>query len=334
MIFNFICKVFKNKPYKIAKTLECGFLNTNSIHKIYYETSGNPKGLPVVILHGGPGGSLSANKRKYYNPKKYYIIQFDQRGCGKSTPYAQVLENNTNALIEDMELLRKKLSIKKWVVAGSSWGSTLALAYSLVHKNKVLGLIINGVFVASKEELDSVYSPKVVVASMYPDEFLDFIKPLNKTESKNPLKSYLAKIENAQYDEEKIPLLKSFCKFNWLLCSMNPNMEFINKEISENQNIIDTSKIEIHYCANDYFIDSQEMLKSLYYLSDIPTYIVQGRYDLMCNPKTAMAVSQQIEDSKLVFTIDGHSIASNKGQKQFVAFTNELYNKIKEQKNV
>lgn len=332
MKFNFFKELFnKNKPYKIAETLECGFLNVDETHTIYYETAGNPNGVPVVVLHGGPGVGLSHGKRAYYNPKKYYMIHFDQRGCGKSTPALELKDNNTTALIADMEMLRTKLNIKKWVVAGGSWGSTLALVYSLMHKDKVLGLMLSGLFLASKQETEGAYSPKGVPAQMYPDQYAKFIEPLTKTEAKNPLKAYIAKIDKAEGIEKQL-LLRTFVRWEWLLCVMNPNLDFIDAEVASEDFDLTIISLEMHYFKEDHFIDSKEMQKNLSYLSDVPVYMVQGRYDLICNPTIAYKVQSQIENSKLVFTTDGHSLKSKQAKQQLVEFSNELLMKV--QKNV
>lgn len=324
---------FKNKPYKIAETLECGFLNVANNHSIYYETAGNPNGVPVVILHGGPGVGMSNSKRKYYNPEKYYMIHFDQRGCGKSLPSFGLEDNNTMALINDMEDLRKHLKIKKWVVAGGSWGSTLALAYSLTHKNRVHGLVLNGLFLASKKEYEETYNDKGVASKLYPEQYSKFIEPLTKTESKNPLKAYISKIKKVNGIEQQY-LLRQFARWSWLQCMMQPDLDFIDSEISSEKFDSAMTVLEMHYLENDFFIDSDEMLNSLPYLSGIPVYMVQGRYDIVCPPTAAHKVYQQIKGSKLVFTFDGHSISSKQGKEQFVIFTNELLEKIKEEKNV
>tara|TARA_Y100001960_G_scaffold331444_1_gene428456 strand:+ start:3616 stop:4617 length:1002 start_codon:yes stop_codon:yes gene_type:complete len=333
MKFSFRDLLFKNKPYKIAETLECGFLNVGNGHTVYYETAGNPEGIPVVILHGGPGVGLSHGKRRYYNPSRYYMIHFDQRGCGKSTPALETENNNTTALIEDMELLRKKLGIKKWVVAGGSWGSTLALAYSLVNKDKVLGLIINGIFTATKQEIDTVYSPKGVAAQMFPEQFAKFIEPLTKTEARNPLKSYIARIDKAGGIEKQY-LLRTFLRWEWLLCVMEPNFDYIDKSVNSEDFDTSLAALEIHYFKNDHFLEAKEMVDSLGYLSDLPVYIAQGRYDMLCNPVHAHNVHSKIEGSKLVFTFDGHSIQSKAGHKVITGFANELADKLEEENNV
>lgn len=322
-------ELFKRKrPYNIAKTLECGLLNVDETHNIYYETAGNPNGVPVVFLHGGPGAGMSSSKRAFYNPKKYYMIHFDQRGCGKSTPTLETKNNNTPEILADIEKLRKKLDIDKWVVAGSSWGTTLALAYSIMHKEKVLGLILNGLFLGSKRETESVYSSKGVAAQIYPEQFAKFIEPLNKTESKNPLKSYLSKVEKAQGAEKDL-LLKTFLRWEWLLCVMNPNLKFIDKCVDSDDFDTTIATLEMHYFKHDNFIDSKELFKSLGYLTGLPVYMVQGRYDMLCNPVTAHEIEEQIPESKLVFTIDGHSIQSKAGKSQLVQFSNELLERLK-----
>jgi proline iminopeptidase len=313
----------KNKPYKIAKTLEYGFLSVGDGHKVYYETAGNKKGVPVVILHGGPGGSLSENKRKFYNPKKYYIIQIDQRGCGKSEPSLCLENNTTGHLIEDMEKLRTHLGIDKWVVAGGSWGSTLALAYSVKFKQNVLALLLNSIFLNTKEEMSAVYKPTGPASFIYPEQYELFIDPLNKTEAKDPLKAYIKKVNKAEGLEKEF-LLRNFIRWECLLLGLNPNItsldEFINSEDFDSA----LSAMELYYFENGCFLDSEKLVEDLQALSNIPTYMVHGRYDFLCNAKFADLAHKQIEGSKLVFTFDGHSIKSENGVKQMVSFANHI----------
>lgn len=332
MNINFFKKLFsKNKPYKIAETLECGFLNVDEKHKVYYETAGNPAGIPVVVLHGGPGGELSHSKRQYLNPKKYYIIQFDQRGCGQSTPKLGLKNNNTEALLTDIEKLRTHLCIKKWVVFGASWGSTLAIAYAMMCKDKTLGLLLNGLFLTSKQELDRVFSPKGVAAQIFPDQFVKFTAPLTKTEAKNPLKSYIAKLEKVEGIEKQL-LLRSYSLWTWTLCMLNSDLKFIDEEVARDDFDTSSAEFELYYAANNFFIDSDELAKNLNYLSDIPVYMVQGRYDLLTNPITAYNISKEIENSKLVFTLDGHVII--KGMQEIINSADEMLITLEDKNSV
>ena len=312
----------KNKPYKIAKTLECGFLTVSNKHKLYYELSGNRLGVPVVILHGGPGGNLSHNKRALFDPKRYFIIQFDQRGCGNSIPTLEVDENTTQHLVQDLEKLRKYLKVDKWVVSGSSWGTTLALAYATAHKSKVSALLLNGVFLASKEEMDSVYTAKGPAANLYPDQFAKFIEPLSKTEAKNPLAAYIAKVDKTE-GQQREDLLKSFMRWEFLLCSLTPDLESLDKFIASEEFDTNLAALELHYFRNNCFIDADDLLEQAKGLK-MPVLITQGRYDLVCNPKTAYKLHNAIAKSELVFAFDAHSIKSYEGQKQLVKNSNQL----------
>jgi len=328
-MLKFIKNLFsKNKPYKIAKTLEYGFLSVGDGHKIYYEIAGNRKGIPVVILHGGPGGSIGYSKRAWYNPKEYCIIQFDQRGCGKSTPRLSLENNTTTALIEDMEKLRKHLNVDKWVVAGGSWGSTLALAYAVKNSENVLGLFLNSVFLASKEEMDVVYKNTGPASYIYPDQYLKFIDPLNQEERKDPLKAYIKKTNKAKGLEKEF-LLRNFVRWECLLLGLNPDFVSLDRFINGEDFDAGLAELELHYFANGCFMDSEKLLDDLKILKGIPAYIIQGRYDFLCNPKFAYKLHQFLVGSKLVFTFDGHSIKSYAAKQQAVAFSNEFLQIIK-----
>jgi proline iminopeptidase len=322
-MLNFFKKLFdKNKPYKIAKTLECGFLTVSNNHKLYYELSGNRLGIPVVILHGGPGGDLSHNKRTLFDPSRYFIIQYDQRGCGKSLPSLEVEDNTTDHLIEDLEKLRDYLKVDNWVVSGSSWGSTLALAYAIKHKKRVSALLLNGIFLASKAEMDAVYSSKGPAAALYPDQFEKFIEPLTKTQAKNPLKSYIEKID-ASEGEQRENLLKSFIRWEFLLCSLKPDFASLDEFIASEEFNTNLAALELHYFRNNCFVDSQELLEGAKDLK-MPVFITQGRYDLVCNPTAAYQLHKAIKQSKLVFTFDAHSIKSFEGKRQLIKYSNQL----------
>lgn len=322
-MLNFFKKLFdKNKPYKIAKTLECGFLTVSNNHKLYYELSGNRLGIPVVILHGGPGGDLSHNKRSLFDPTRYFIIQYDQRGCGNSIPALEVDENTTQHLIKDLEKLREYLKVDKWVVSGSSWGTTLALAYAVEYKKRVSALLLNGVFMASKEEMNSVYTNKGPAAALYPDQFAKFIAPLTKTQAKNPLKSYIEKIDNTE-GKQREDLLKNFMRWEFLLCSLKPDLASLDEFIAGEDFNTNLAALELHYFRNNCFIDADELLKKAKELK-MPVLITQGRYDLVCNPTTAYKLHNAIKQSELVFTFDAHSIKSYEGKKQLVKYSNQL----------
>lgn len=322
-MFNLVKELFnKNKPYKIAKTLECGFLSVSDNHKIYYELSGNRLGLPVVILHGGPGGDLSHNKRSLFDPTKYFIIQYDQRGAGKSLPSLDVKNNTTDHLIQDLEYLRKYLNIESWVVSGSSWGTTLALSYALECQSKVKALLINGVFLASDDEMDAVYSINSPAAALYPDQFIKFLEPLSEKERLTPLRSYINKIEKSEGYDKQI-LLKSFIRWEFLLCSFKQDFDGLDSFINSDEFNTSIATLELHYFKNKCFIDSENLLNRLSEIK-VPTFITQGRYDLVCNPKVAYAVHQKIKSSELVFTFDAHSIKSTEGKNQLVKYSNRL----------
>ncbi|MCP4354954.1 MAG: alpha/beta fold hydrolase [Proteobacteria bacterium] len=320
----------KNKPYKIAKTLECGFLSVGDGHEMYYELSGNRSGIPVVVIHGGPGGYMSSSKRRLFNPKKYFMIHYDQRSCGKSKYSGNFLENNTtDHLLDDLEKLRKHLNIPKWVIYGVSWGASLALGYTVKNKEKVLGLILGGVMLTSKKEILETYSPDSAAASVYPEYYAKFIDPLNLEEKKEPLFAYITKINAEKDSTKKENLIKKLARWESLLVPFAGNIKRIDFFIKSDGFDCNMILLELYYFKNGCFINSEKLLKDLSKLSDIPTYIIQGRYDLLCPAHTAYKVHKTIKGSKIAFCVDGHSIKSKNGVESYVLASNSILEDLK-----
>lgn len=314
----------KNRPYKIVQAYECGLLSVGDGHEMYYELSGNKNGIPVVVIHGGPGAGMSASKRKFFNPKKYHIINYDQRGCGKSTPNLSLNNNTTDYLVEDLDKLRKHLNIDKWVVCGGSWGSTLALSYAVKFKEFVSAIMINGVFLGSNDELEGTYAKGGIPALVYPEYYNTFISVLKGKDKGSILQSYISLIENEEDKARKEFLLKNYLRWELLLCTINPSIKAIDNFIESEDFTTDIATLELYYFKNNMFMDSEQLLESLFLLSEIPTYITQGRYDMLCQPATAYEVHRRIRGSKLTITFDGHSIKSKTGIEKQVQTANEI----------
>jgi len=289
------------------------WLKTGGSHEIYYEESGNRDGVPVVFLHGGPGGGSRPGQRRFFDPKHYRIILLDQRGCEKSKPQGSLTNNTTADLVADLESLRIHLNIERWHVFGGSWGSTLALAYATQHADKVLSLALRGIFLSRQTELNwflgdiKHFYPEVwqTLLDYLPiDEQADVLSAFEKRVSSDDLSvSHPASVAWNNY-ESSIMRLDPFTGQN-----NGPAAELTPEEV-ESAKIADVSRarVQIHYIRNLCFIDGEALLKETEKLSHIPTVIVQGRYDMVCPPETAWLLSKAMPHAEHIVVQDaGHS---------------------------
>jgi proline iminopeptidase len=268
--------------YPEIEPYDTGYMPTEGKHQIYYEQSGNPQGIPVVVVHGGPGGGTSPNLRCYFNPKAYRIILFDQRGCGKSRPHASQdlsLEDNTTwHLVADMESLRERLGIDKWVVFGGSWGSTLSLAYALTHTQRVSALILRGIFLVRQSELDWFYQGGA--ANLYPDLWERFVAPIPQAERGNLLAAYIKRL-NGEDAAERVRCALAWSGWEGDTLSIEGPPEAPTK-FTDPDFAVAFARIESWYFQNRGFFESDNwILENVHKLKNIPAWIVQGRYDVV-----------------------------------------------------
>jgi proline iminopeptidase len=251
-----------------------GFLEVGSGHRLYYEECGDPHGKPVVFLHGGPGGGCTANMRRFWNPDVYRIILFDQRGAGKSTPHASLEDNTTWDLVNDIEILRAALQIDKWQVFGGSWGSTLALAYSQSHPERVTEIILRGIFMLRKKEID----------------WFAFHKRLTSDDADVRLKA-----------------AKAWSIWEGTTSTLLPNAE-IAADFADSGMALALARIECHYFVNGGFMEEDQLIKNVDRIRNIPAVIVQGRYDVVCPVISAWELAQAWPEADLRITPDaGHA---------------------------
>lgn len=286
-------------PYPDIDPYDTGHMPTDGKHRIYYEQSGNPEGIPVVVLHGGPGGGSSPNLRCYFNPDGYRIILLDQRGCGKSTPHASEdisLEDNTTwHLVADIEALRERLGIKQWVVFGGSWGSTLSLAYALTHPDKVLSLILRGIFLVRKSELDWFYQDGA--SHIYPDIWQKFLAPIPAAEHGDLLNAYIKRLNGTD------KAAQTACALAWSgwegdTLSIDGPSDTASK-FSDPEFALAFARIESWYFKNGGFFESESwVLDHIDRIRHIPGWIVQGRFDVVTPMTTAFALAQKWQEAK------------------------------------
>lgn len=277
-------------------------LSVSEIHQIYFEECGNPKGYPVVFLHGGPGSGCNPTQRRFFDPHFYRIILLDQRGCGRSTPQGSVEENHTDALVTDIEQLKKHLGIDKWLVFGGSWGSTLALTYALAYPQSVTGLILRGIFLSRTSELNWFLGE---IKAFYPEPWEKLLSYLPSNEQKRPLEAYAQRVfsNDIPVAQEAAIHWNAFESAIMTLLPREPSGNLINAEVE-----LARARVQIHYIAHQCFIGERDLLKEVQTLSQIPTTIIQGRYDMVCPPITAWELKEAMPHAQFEMVADaGHS---------------------------
>ena len=282
-----------------------GRLAVSSVHELYWEESGHPEGLPVVALHGGPGGGSSPEMRRFFDPRRYRIILFDQRGCGRSTPHSELKDNTTWDLVADIETLRQHLGVKKWLVFGGSWGSTLALAYSALHKKQVLGLLLRGVFLLKESEIKWFYQEGA--NNIYPDAFERYVAPIPPSERSDLLKAFHKRLtgKNAAVRAEAAA---AWARWEGETLSIQGPKQ--RPPRFDEADFLDAfARIECHYFHNKGFFESDGwLLEQAAKFGDLPGVIVHGRYDVVTPLSSAWALHKAWPKSQLRIVPDaGHS---------------------------
>lgn len=284
-----------------------GQLQVSSLHTLYFEQSGNPEGQPVVVLHGGPGGGCLPDYRRYFDPEKWRIVMFDQRGCGKSIPHAELEENTTWHLVEDIERLRNHLGIESWVVFGGSWGSTLSLAYSQTHPDRCKGLILRGIFMLRKSELQWFYQEGT--SHIFPDAWEEYVKPIPPEERHDFLSAYYKRLTSDD-PEVRLEAAKSWSIWEASTSKLFPDPNLMEK-FGDREFATAFARIECHYFVNGGFFESDDqLLANVDRIRHIPAAIVQGRYDVVCPTKTAWELHRAWPEAEFILVPDaGHSMS-------------------------
>ena len=282
-----------------------GFMEKDN-HRIYYEQCGNPDGKPAVFLHGGPGGGGSTQVRRFFDPDKYHVVIFDQRGCGRSLPHGCLENNTTWDLVEDIENLKVKLGIKQWLVFGGSWGSTLALAYSQTYPDSVSEMVLRGIFMLRKKELDWFY--QYGASNIFPEAWQKFIEPIEHNERDDLMAAY-HKIFLSNNEEKKLNAAIAWSRWEGSTSSLSYNPDMADS-FSDPKFALAFALIENHYFVNKGFLEHENQLieSGINIIRDIPTVIVQGRYDIVCPISTAWELSQNWPEAELIVApASGHT---------------------------
>jgi len=296
--------------YPPIEPYETGRLRVSDIHEIYYEVSGAPDGRPVIVCHGGPGGGTTPSMRRYFDPRAYRIIVFDQRGCGRSTPHAELRENTTWDLVADMETLRKRLDVDRWQVFGGSWGSTLALAYAQTHPSHVSALVLRGVFTLTKAEIDWFY--QAGADWFYPDGWETFTAPIPEDERDDLLSAYHRRL-TGEDEAVKLACAKAWSQWEGGAVSVTPSPERV-ASFGDDRFALAFARIECHYFKNGGFFETDDQLiANAGRIADIPGVIVQGRQDVVTPPKTAWDLAKAWPRGRLEFVSGAGHAASEPG---------------------
>jgi len=272
------------------------FLKVSDIHRIYYEQCGNRAGKPLFVLHGGPGGSCSPYMRRFFNPAKFRIVLHDQRGAGKSTPFAEIKENNTQLLVQDIERLRQHLNLDKIILFGGSWGSTLALAYGQTYPEHVSAMILRGVFTATQEEIDHFYHGGV--RTFFPEVYDKFIQGLPEP-NRRPIPEYLFSLIESNDPDQRAKYSRLWAAYELKICGLEISNQRVN-DILTQMNPYAFARLENYYMANGCFLKEGQLLKNTSKLKDIPIVMVNGRYDVICPPINAFRLKQKLPHAKVV----------------------------------
>ena len=308
--------------YPPIEPYRTGRLKVSDLHELYFEESGNPQGKPAVFLHGGPGGGTDSRQRRFFHPDRYRIVLFDQRGCGKSTPYACLDQNTTWDLVEDLERLREHLGIPRWQVFGGSWGSTLALAYAETHPRAVTELVLRGIFMLRKQEIDWFYQRGA--NALFPDAWEGYLAPIPEREREDLLAAYHRRLTSPD-PAERLAAARAWSRWEGSASKLMPDPDF-TAHYEEEAFALAFARIECHYFVHGgWFTPEDQLLLDAVNLRAIPGVIVQGRYDLACPMETAWALHRAWPEADFVIAPDaGHSAYEPNNCRALVAATDRF----------
>ena len=295
--------------YPQIKPLAQYHLEVDAPHKIYVEECGDPEGLPILYVHGGPGAGCTVDDRRYFDPMRYRIILFDQRGCGRSEPHGELSFNTTQALIQDMERIRENLGIQRWILFGGSWGSSLSLLYAQTHPERVMGMILRGIFLCREEDLRWFYQDGA--RYVFPDYWAEFIDILGDKDRTDVITAYHHLLSS---DDElsRMAAAKRWAQWEGQCATLQPCRSVFNR-FTNPHTAISLARIETHFFKNQCFIEPNVILKNAYKLEKIPGILVHGRYDMICPLENATALHKAWPRTELHVVRDAGHSASERG---------------------
>ncbi|HJW05492.1 MAG TPA: prolyl aminopeptidase [Rhodanobacter sp.] len=304
------------EPYRSQR------IAVDAIHRLHVEECGNPAGLPVVFLHGGPGAGLSPYHRRFFNPAYYRIVLFDQRGAGQSAPFAELTDNTTWHLVADIEAIREQLEIERWVVFGGSWGSTLALAYAQTHPERVLGLVLRGIFLGRPQELRWFNELDGGAAQIFPERWARFLDFIPEAERGSMLDAYWSRLTS---DDEATRLAAARAWSAWEGgCTTLLHDPDAGGDFEDPHKAVSLAVMEAHYFRHNIFLEPDQLLRDIGRIRHLPATIVHGRYDIICPMKSAYDLSQAWPEAQLHVVLAGHSATDPAIVDQLVRATDRL----------
>ena len=295
--------------YPPIEPYDTGMLDVGDGHMLYWERCGTPGAKPAVFLHGGPGSGCSPKQRQQFDPKKYDVLLFDQRGCGRSTPFASLEDNTTWHLVRDIERLRELTGVDKWMVFGGSWGSTLGLSYAQTHPAHVTELVLRGIFLFRQSEVDWLY--KYGASELYPEGWQDFVGLVQEGERGDVVEAYYRRL-TSEDPATRLAAAKAWSMWEGLTVTLLPDPKML-EEFTEDQHAIAVARIECHYMRNLGWLDDDQLLENAHRLKGIPGVIVQGRHDCCTPPSAAWALKQAWPEVELEIVPDGGHLFTEPG---------------------
>jgi proline iminopeptidase len=309
--------------YPAIDPYESGRLAVDELHTLHWEECGNPRGIPVVFLHGGPGGGCSAMSRRYFDPERYRVILFDQRGAGRSIPNGELRNNTTAHLVADMEALRKARGVERWHLFGGSWGSTLAIAYAEEFPETCSSLTLRGIFLMRTREIRWMFDAGKLFRPEAWDTLLEGLPA--ELRDGDPLAGYATLLEHADYGV-RISAARRWCVFEASLANLIPDPARI-AGANQEQVAYAMARIEVHYFRNNRYAPEDQLLRRLDRIRHLAATIVQGRYDLLCPPGTAIELHRAWPGSRLIVVEDaGHSATEAGIRSALVTVMDEIAN--------
>ena len=279
-------------------------LKVDPVHTVYVEEAGNPRGIPVIFLHGGPGSGCNENHRRYFDPTKYRVVLFDQRGCNRSTPAGETRNNSTPDLLQDIERIREHLGIEQWLVFGGSWGATLGLLYAQSHPSRVLGMVLRGTFLARQKDLD--WFGRKGASMIFPDYWQDFTGIIPDPERGDLISAYYARVHGADREAREAAAMAWSKWAGRLVTYLLPGADYTPGDVGKTVREV---LIETHYAMHRYFIDENRILDNAALLPPVPIRIVHGRRDLTCTLDASWSLHRALPDSELVIVKEGGHLA-------------------------
>ena len=295
--------------YPAIEPWRSGRLEVGDGHVLYWEQCGNPDGKPAVMLHGGPGAGCNPDHRRQFDPERFNVTLFDQRGCGRSTPHASLEANTTWHLVEDMEKLRRQVGVESWMVYGGSWGSTLALAYAQAYPERTTGLVLRGIFLFRQKELDWLY--QFGASEVFPDKWGEFLAPIPEAERGDMVTAYQKRL-TADDPAVQLQAAKAWSKWEAETVTLLPDPHVIEEHTSDDFAIA-IARIENHYMAHKGWLEEGQLLADAHRLKNIPGVIVQGRYDMCTPPVSAWDLKQAWPEVELQIVPDGGHLFTEPG---------------------